>query len=226
MNIHINKIKYSYDNDFAMEIDVKIPQNKWTIIVGKNGSGKSTLLKLMTGVLTPEFGEINIDHSKIGYIFQNPDDQIIQLSIEKELAFNLENRGVPIREIELKIQESLIEYDFVGREKQSPNELSGGERQRLALAGTLISDPEILIFDEPTGFMDFLQKEKLYKRIEKLKESGKTVIWVTHELDELFLADNVLELDDGKISFFGNQHDYLQKLVSEPFIREHYLECI
>jgi len=226
MNILLNKIKYFYDNDFSLEIDVEIPRNKLTMIVGKNGSGKSTLLKLLTGVLNPKSGEIHIDHSKIGYIFQNPDDQIIQLTIEKELAFNLENIAMPIKNIEKKVNQFLTEYDFVDRGKQSPNELSGGEKQRLALASTLISEPEILIFDEPTGFLDFKHKEKLYKMTEMLKQSGKTIVWVTHELDELFFADSILELDKGKISFFGPQKEYLQHLQNNPIVMENYLECI
>jgi len=224
MNILLDKIKYSYKKEFSLEIDLEIPKHKWTMIVGENGSGKSTLLKLLTGVMKPDSGEINIDSSKIGYIFQNPDDQIIQLTIEKELAFNLENIGMCKSDMEQKIDYYLEEYNFQSQRNYSPNQLSGGEKQRLALAATLISDPEILVFDEPTGFLDFKQKEKLYQRVMDFKNKSKTIIWVTHELDELFFADKIIELEKGNVSFQGSKIEYLHKLSNNHIIQEHYLK--
>ncbi|MBN2279403.1 MAG: ABC transporter ATP-binding protein [Candidatus Marinimicrobia bacterium] len=225
MNICLKEVSFTYQNHFTLNIDLEIPANSWTMIVGKNGAGKSTLLKLLAGVIQPDQGTLSFGPSRVGYIFQNPDDQIIQLSLAKELAFDLENLGLPVQQIENKITDFLREYDFQGRSEQSPNTLSGGEKQRLALASTLISDPDILVFDEPTAFLDYRQKEKLYQKIEMLKKN-KSILWVTHELDELFLADSIIEMEQGQISFKGSREQYLKRLSEIPFIRKHYLSCI
>ncbi len=222
MSVILDKVKYSYGSQFSLNINLQIPENSITILIGENGAGKTTLLKLLAGVLIPDTGRIvfgNETH-EIGYIFQNPDDQLIQLSIEKELAFNLENQGVGQAKMAKMINTYLQEYDFQGREKVSPGNLSGGEKQRLALASTLISAPQLLIFDEPTGFLDYKQREKFYRRVEKLKTEGHTIIWATHEIDELFFADQLLELKAGNTWFWGDYFDFLSQFEDSPEIRE------
>ncbi len=231
MSILFKNVNYSYKSRFTLDVNIQIPNNSWTVIVGKSGAGKSTLLKLLIGIIKPNFGEVIFDSKKsgMGFIFQNPDDQIIQVSLEKELAFNLENQAVDVDIIRDKVQNTLKEYDFDNRGEESPNNLSGGEKQRLALAATLISNPNILIFDEPSSFLDYEQKEKLYRRIEKLKQDGKTIIWTSHELDEILLADHVIELDNGHVIYEGDRDNYLHKILKNDimfkYLNDNTSEC-
>ena len=223
MSISLKQVTYSYNTNFSVNIDLNIKEGNWVVIVGKSGAGKTTLLKLIAGILTPDTGEVEFAHDdvEIGFIFQNPDDQILQVSLEKELAFNLENNAMPMENMRVLVEQALSDYHFDGREKSSPNALSGGEKQRLALAATLISNPDVLIFDEPTSFLDYIQKEKLYQKVSELKSSGKTVIWSSHELDEIMLADFVIEMDNGAVIFSGEREDYLKKLFQRDFISEY-----
>ncbi|MFP4547496.1 MAG: ABC transporter ATP-binding protein [Fidelibacterota bacterium] len=227
MSIILDRVKYSYGSQFSLNINRQIPENSITILIGENGAGKTTLLKLLAGVLVPDSGKIIFDYDNpdIGYIFQNPDDQLIQLSIEKELAFNLENQGMKQEKMAEIINTYLDEYDFQGRAKISPGYLSGGEKQRLALASTLISKPQLLIFDEPTGFLDYKQREKFYCRVKQLKAGGHTIIWATHEIDELFFADYLLELKAGQTRFWGSNTDFLKHLENNPEMRELLYPC-
>ncbi len=227
MSIILDNVKYSYGSQFSLNINRKIPANSITLLIGENGAGKTTLLKLLAGVLIPESGRIKFEYDKhdIGYIFQNPDDQLIQLSIEKELAFNLENQGMEQEKMAEIIKTYLVEYDFQGRAKISPGNLSGGEKQRLALASTLISKPQLLIFDEPTGFLDYRQREKFYRRVKQLKTRGHTIIWATHEIDELTFADYLLELKAGSTRFWGSNRDFLKHLENNPEIKELLYPC-
>jgi len=213
MSIKINNLRFSYKPDFCLDIHTTLPAKSWIIIVGNSGAGKTTLLKLLAGILTPDSGEIEYPEgdSTAGFVFQNPDDQIVQLTIEKELAFNLENKGMALAEMEKKINVFLQEYQFAGKEKVSPSKLSGGEKQRLALAATLISSPKLLIFDEPSSFLDYKQKDKLYTKIEQLKKEGKSIIWTSHELDEFMMADWIVELEGGKIKYSGEKEEYLTR---------------
>ncbi len=224
--IRLNNVTYRYGPTFNLQLDLAIPFHSVTVVTGDNGAGKTTLLNLLTGVLAPQSGSINFSPKQpdIGYIFQNPDDQIIQVTVEKELAFNLENKGFPVDNIAEKVMHSLQEYKFIGRESQSPTTLSGGERQRLALASTLISDPDLLILDEPTSYLDYKQREKLYIKIQQLINKGNTIIWVTHEIDEMVMADQIVELKAGQVNFYGPPEAYLNRFSKTLNIPESYLQ--
>lgn len=212
MNIKLNNLKYSIKSGFSLSVNLEIPANSWIVITGETGSGKTTLLKLLAGIIAPDSGEIyfGIVNPEIGFIFQNPDDQLIQLSIEKELVFNLENQAMPINKIRKRLDMFLEKYGFNKIRKKSPNNLSDGEKQRLALAATLISEPDILIFDEPTSFLDYKQRELLYQQIDYLKQSGKTIIWTSHDIDEYLLADYILELKNGQVSYLGSKQEFIR----------------
>lgn len=223
MSILLKDITFTYNSEFSANFNMEIESGTWTAIVGDSGAGKTTLLKLIAGILQPDTGSVHYSQSdvEIGFIFQNSDDQILQLSVEKELAFNLENQAVALPEMRKKVAKSIANYNFQGREKSSPNILSGGEKQRLALAATLISEPDVLIFDEPTSFLDYVQKEKLYQRVADLRKRGKTIIWCTHELDEIFFADQVIEIGNGQVVFVGKRDDFLRKMFTQKYLTDY-----
>ncbi len=215
MSIILKGISFNYGNkkNFS-NLDLEIPDLRCVVITGKCGSGKTTLAKLIAGILELKSGEIMF-HSKykgrpkIGYIFQNPDDQFIQLSIEKEIAFNLENDGIEMVEMEKIVTDQLKKYGFSNRRKDSPNSLSGGEKQKLALAGMLVSNPEILIMDEPTSFLDIVDRVEFYENIRKLQKEGLSIIWISHEEDEIYLSDYVIELENFQVKFSGERDEYI-----------------
>ena len=225
MRIRISDLDFQYKKSLQLfkAINLEIPLNSLVIVTGNSGSGKTTLLKLIAGLLEPVSGRISFelngkscDDIHFGYLFQNPDDQIVHFNIERELAFNLENRGVPSAEMRLLVENALREYKLVDRRDDSPNHLSGGEKQRLALAGMMISNPDILILDEPCSFLDINAQIQLYRRIFELRDRNISIIWISQEVHEIQMADYVIELDQGAVTWNGKSADYL-KMIEDVY---------
>ena len=233
------KFKYSDAKTYALDgINLTIPENKYIAILGHNGSGKSTLSKLLVGLYKPNEGSITIDdiqiskkslrkiRSKIGIVFQNPDSQFIGASVEDDIAFGLENKKMEREEMHKVVRhfaEKVGMIDFLDKE---PQNLSGGQKQRVAIASTLALDPKIIIFDEVTSMLDPKGKTEVIKLIKEIqKEKKKTLISITHDMDEAILADQVIVLSGGKVVAQGKPQDILKdkKLVNiakidAPFI--------
>ncbi len=225
MRIRISDLDFQYKKSTPLfnNINLEIPLNSRVIVTGNSGSGKTTLLKLIAGLLEPGSGRISFELNgkcrndiHFGYLFQNPDDQIVHFNIERELAFNLENRGVPSAEMRIQVENTLQEYDLADRRDDSPNYLSGGEKQRLALAGMMISHPDILILDEPCSFLDINAQIQLYRRISDLRKQNVSVIWISQENHEIRMADYVIELDQGAVTWTGKSVDYL-KMIEDTY---------
>ncbi|MBN2601128.1 MAG: ABC transporter ATP-binding protein [Candidatus Marinimicrobia bacterium] len=219
MRIRISDLDFQYTKSAPLfsHVSLEIPLNSLVIVTGNSGSGKTTLLKLIAGLLEPVNGQISFDINgknsndiHFGYLFQNPDDQIVHFNIERELAFNLENRGIPSAEMRIRVEDTLREYNLTDRRNDSPNNLSGGEKQRLALAGMMISCPDILILDEPCSFLDIYAQIQLYRRISELRKQDVSVIWISQEIHEIRMADYVFELDRGAVTWNGKSGDYLK----------------
>jgi energy-coupling factor transport system ATP-binding protein len=191
-------------------------------ITGNSGSGKTSLAKLISGLIKPESGRIVFQRNEIprneipnsrvhfGYLFQNPDDQFVHFNIEREVAFNLENRNVDPAVMKEKVKLSLMEIGLFGRKSDSPNNLSGGEKQRLALAGMMISQPDVLILDEPCSFLDIFTQIQLFQKIDELRKRKVSIIWITQEDHEIKMADYVIRLDEGRVIFTGSREDYIK----------------
>ncbi|HDP69045.1 MAG TPA: ABC transporter ATP-binding protein [Candidatus Marinimicrobia bacterium] len=220
MRIRISGLDFQYRKGpfLFKNINLEIPLDGLVVVTGNSGSGKTTLIKLIAGLLTPVAGQIKFDFNgkpvddiQFGYLFQNPDDQIVHFNLERELAFNLENRGIPVAEMHRRVEDYLYRYDLADRRNDSPNRLSGGEKQRLALAGMMISCPGIMILDEPCSFLDSPAQVRLYKQIAALRKEGVSVIWVSKEDHEIRLADYVIELDSGEVSWSGQSDEYLKR---------------
>ena len=219
MRIRISDLDFQYKKSAPLfnNVNLEIPLNSLVIVTGNSGSGKTTLLKLIAGLLEPVSGDISFELKEkiradihFGYLFQNPDDQIVHFNIERELAFNLENRGVPSAEMRVRVEDALQEYDLADRRDDSPNNLSGGEKQRLALAGMMISHPDILILDEPCSFLDINAQIQLYRRISELRKQNVSIIWISQEIHEIRMADYIIELDQGTVTWNGKSADYLK----------------
>lgn len=224
--IKVKDLRFSYSGSdfYALDgVTVEIPKGKYVAILGHNGSGKSTLAKLLVGLYKPTSGSIELDgtliskknlkkiRKKIGIVFQNPDNQFIGASVEDDIAFGLQNKKMP-RE---KMQKQVIDFaKKVGMEKhlhKEPQNLSGGQKQRVAIASTLALDPDIIIFDEVTSMLDPKGKREVLELISEVQKSkDKTLISITHDMDEAIMADQVLVFSKGKLLASGKPQDILK----------------
>ncbi|MCR8613165.1 MAG: energy-coupling factor transporter ATPase [Mycoplasma sp.] len=220
--------KYFGSDDYALkDVNIEIPKGKYIAIIGHNGSGKSTLSKLLVGLYKAESGKISINdieitketikeiRSLIGIVYQNPDNQFIGSTVEDDIAFGLENKKISreeMRKIIYDLSEKVGMKEFLNKE---PENLSGGQKQRVAIASTLALDPEIIIFDEVTSMLDPKGKDSVLKIIRKIqKDKNKTLISITHDMDEAIISDEVIVLSGGKIIASGDP----KKILSDPKI--------
>ena len=187
------------------QANIELKEGEWTAILGCNGCGKSTLVRLMNGLLPLQDGNLSVNGINAGnpankwelcrvcgMVFQNPDNQFVSSVLEEDIAFGLENAQVPEREVTSKVKEALELVGLEGYEKRSPSSLSGGQKQRAALAGVLALNPEILIFDEATSMLDPKGRREVLAEMKKLRDCGKTVVMITHDVEEAVLADQVI----------------------------------
>jgi energy-coupling factor transport system ATP-binding protein len=178
-------------------------------VVGPNGGGKSTLVRLMNGLLVPDSGRVRISghdpstqpfevRRHVGMLFQNPDNGLVAPFVEDDVAFGLENLGVPRPQMRGRVAAAIRAVGLEGYERREPHTLSGGEKQRVALAGLLAVEPEILVLDEPTSMLDATGRTEVLERLEALR-TEKTILHVTHHLEELVNADRILVLNGGEL---------------------------
>lgn len=199
-------VKNAVDN-----VSFSISKGQWIAIVGHNGSGKSTIAKLMNGLLAPTSGEVRFDRdvltednlwdvrSQMGMVFQNPDNQFVGATVQDDVAFALENSGVAFGDMVKRVHESLAQVKMDGFLNHEPHHLSGGQKQRVAIAGALALRPKLLILDEATSMLDPQGRIEVLQTVQQLRrETGLTVISITHDLEEAMLADRVLFMNGGK----------------------------
>lgn len=210
------------------DVSIKVEKGEFVLITGPSGCGKTSLCRCFNGLI-PHFyqgelkGEISvagIDPLKrhtyemakhVGLVFQNPENQLFALSIEKDVAFGLENNGVPRDEMRKRVDWALNQTGIYDIRERSPHEISGGQQQRVAIAAVLAMQPEIIVLDEPTSFLDPLSAEKIFEVIYNLnREQGITVILVEHRLDlTAKYTNHLIVMDEGKVRLEGNPHDIL-----------------
>jgi energy-coupling factor transport system ATP-binding protein len=191
------------------EVSFQLRPGEYVGVVGPNGGGKSTLVRLLNGLLKPDAGRIRVSghdpatlpfevRKHLGVLFQNPENGLVAPFVEDDVAFGLENLGVPREEMRRRVARAIRAVGLVGYERREPHTLSGGEKQRVALAGLLAVEPEILVLDEPTSMLDAAGRVEVLQHLEALR-SKKTVLHVTHHLEELLIADRILVLNGGKL---------------------------
>ena len=216
--IKINKLSYRYDNsDVLRNISLSIAEGDYLAVIGANGSGKTTLIKHLNSLLLPTKGDILVDdintkkdsweiRKKVGMVFQNSEDQLVTSIVEEDIAFGLENLGIPTNEIKARVNGALKRLCIGHLAKKNVNMLSFGQKQLVALAGVIVMKPKYIVFDEPTTMLDPKNKKNILSIINDLnKKEGITIILVTNVLEDLKNAKKVVALKDGKIIFSGNK---------------------
>jgi energy-coupling factor transport system ATP-binding protein len=185
-------------------------------VLGPNGSGKSTLVRLMNALLLPTTGNVRVDgmdtadestvwdiRSRVGFVQQNPDNQIVGTVAEEDVAFGPENLGVPTAELRRRVDEALAAVQLTGFERREPHLLSEGQKQRLAIAGALALQPSYLVLDEPTAMLDGAGRSDVLDAIRELRSRGVGIVHVTHHLEDVLTSDRAVVLQHGRIAFEG-----------------------
>ncbi len=228
--IKIRNLNYSYKDDdgnpipVLKDLSLDIEKGEYVAVLGHNGSGKSTLAKLLNlviddydyfdGLIEVDGVEVSSDEitedeiyelrKKIGMVFQNPDNQLVATVVEEDVAFGPENLGLDRKELRKRVDEALATVGMTAFAQHEPHRLSGGQKQRIAIAGIIAMRPDCMIFDESTAMLDPMGRRDVVNTIEKLnREEGKTVITITHYMDEAVRADRVIVINDGKIILDG-----------------------
>lgn len=231
--ISAQKVEFHYNNEYEENeapkpvkqvlkgVSLDIPRGGFTAILGHNGSGKSTIAKHMNAILLPCGGKVWVDgmdtcdeeklfdiRSRVGMVFQNPDNQIVATIVEEDVAFALENMGVPPDEMRERVDDALKSVGMYEYRVHSPHQLSGGQKQRVAIAGIIAMRPECIVLDEPTAMLDPKGRKEVLKTIRKLNaEFGITIILITHYMEEAALADRIVVMDNGEIIMDGVPRD-------------------
>ena len=218
--VEIQDACYCYDEDDMQAVDgvnLNVQKGAFVAVLGHNGSGKSTLAKLINALYLPTRGRVlvcGLDTSAqeqvwnvrrhAGMVFQNPDNQIVANVVREDVAFGLENLGVPHDEMLPRIDAALKAVRMTDFASFAPHMLSGGQKQRVAVAGVLAMQPEVMVLDEATAMLDPSGREEVLSTVRKLnRRQGMTVIWITHFMEEAAVADRVVVLDQGRVALDG-----------------------
>jgi energy-coupling factor transporter ATPase len=219
-------------------VSLQVEGGEIVAVLGANGSGKSTLVRLANGMLRPAHGRITVDgvatvdgnpralrgsesggvghrderqiRELVGVVFQHPDEQIVATAVEDDVAFGPENLGLPRAEIRRRVDESLNVVGLEGLERREPHLLSGGQKQRLVIAGALAMRPRYLVLDEPTSMLDPQGRSEVLSVIARLRNDGRGILLVTHDLAEAARADRVLVLHGGSVAFEGTPEELFE----------------
>jgi energy-coupling factor transport system ATP-binding protein len=192
---------------------LEVPRGEFWMLLGNNGSGKSTLLRLLAGLLTPQSGEIRLD-DPLGFVFQNPDHQLVMPTVGADVAFGLVKENLSIPEVRARVGEALAAVNLLEMERRPIYALSGGQKQRIAIAGAIARHCEVLILDEPTALLDPDTQLELVAQVQKLvKNRGMTALWVTHRLEELNYCDGAFLLESGRVVAQGDPQILKQRLM-------------
>lgn len=209
-------------------LNLSIEKGSFVAVLGHNGSGKSTIAKLTNGILFPKNGRVLVDgqetkeddsifdiRKKVGMVFQNPDNQIVSSIVEEDVAFGVENLGVPPDECRKRVDDALKTVGMYEYRTKSPSKLSGGQKQRVAVAGIIAMRPQCIVLDEPTAMLDPSGRREVLETVRKLnREEGITIVLITHYMDEAVQADRVVVIDNGRIKL-DDTPDKVFSLVSE-----------
>ncbi|KHE72558.1 energy-coupling factor ABC transporter ATP-binding protein [Halobacillus sp. BBL2006] len=225
--IEFRNVSFRYQEDMPWvlkNVSFTIGANEWVAIIGHNGSGKSTIAKLMNGLLFPQEGEIIVNGKKVaqetvwairkqvGMVFQNPDNQFVGTTVRDDVAFGMENHGMP-RELMLdRIKESLASVQMTEYERHEPHRLSGGQKQRVAIASVLAVSPKYIILDEATAMLDPKGRKEIMSTIRDVQEQRNlSLITITHDLQEVTQANRVLVMNQGEVWMEGTPRDVFSK---------------
>lgn len=225
--IKFDNVSFSYETEdengnpktekVLENFNFSVEEGSFVAILGHNGSGKSTVAKLTNGILFADEGTVTVDsilardddtiydiRKTVGMVFQNPDNQIVSSIVEEDVAFGVENIGIPSDECRKRVDEALKTVGMYEYRLRTPSKLSGGQKQRVAVAGIIAMKPKCIVLDEPTAMLDPSGRKEVIDTVMKLnREEGITIVLITHYMDEAVKADRVVVMDDGKIKLDG-----------------------
>jgi energy-coupling factor transport system ATP-binding protein len=218
--IELSNVNLTYDGaarPALTDVSLTIGEGEAVAIVGPSGSGKTSLVRLLNALLLPTSGRVIVDgldtsdpanvwqvRRRVGLIFQNPDNQLVSTTVERELAFGMENLGLPSGEIAARIEDTLERLDLVRLRDRAPHRLSGGEKQRVAIAAVLAMRPDCLALDEPTSLLDGVGRREVWEILRELRrDTARTVVHVTQFPEEITLSSRAVVLAGGRVVFDG-----------------------
>lgn len=225
--LSIKNVSFTYDSGTpALEnVSIEIKEGEFLCIVGHNGSGKSTLAKMLNGLLLPTEGTVEVagmdtsDDSKlldirrlVGIVFQNPDNQIVTTVVREDVAFGLENLGIPTDEMIIRVDEALKAVGMENYADSAPHMLSGGQKQRIAIAGMLAMQPKVLVLDEATAMLDPYGRRDILSIVRELHDNkGITVVMITQYMEEALGADRVIVMNSGHVQMEGTPQEIFDR---------------
>lgn len=217
--ILVKNLSFQYDpasEPVLKDITLQIGKGEYLAFIGPNGCGKTTLVKHFNALLLPGSGDVIIDgmntkepslhrdiRRRVGMVFQNPDNQIVGMTVEEDVAFGPGNLGLPSREIRSRVEEALETVGMASYRSRAPHTLSGGEKRLNAIAGVLAMKPDCIVLDEPTSYLDPAGRDRVMKVIRDLNRQGLTIIQISHDLDEVVDAGRVVLMNRGAIVLEG-----------------------
>ena len=228
--IEIKNLFFKYNPDDERNVlnnlNLEIKEGEFLAVLGHNGSGKSTLAKLINGLLLPSSGDVIVNNlntkndkdvwtirSIAGMVFQNPDNQLVATMVEEDVAFGPENLGIETKEIHERVDFALKAVGMEKFRRNAPHMLSGGQKQRVAIAGILAMMPEYIILDEPTAMLDPNGRKEVMDTVKMLnREYNKTIILITHYMDEAALADRIIVMEKGENILEGTPRDVFSQV--------------
>lgn len=225
--IEVSGLSYRYNENqpwVLQDLNFSVNTGEWLTIIGHNGSGKSTLAKCLNGLIIPQKGTVHVGgfdtrnektlwdvRRLVGMVFQNPDNQFVGATVQDDVAFGMENHGIPREDMISRLSEALRLVKMEPFAASEPHRLSGGQKQRVAIAGIIALQPLIVILDEATSMLDPEGRREIIRTMRYLnKEHSLTVLSITHDLNEAVCADRMLVMNRGKIVSEGNPHDIFQ----------------
>ena len=208
------------DKAILQDCDLAVPKGEFWMLLGANGSGKSTLLRLLAGLLQPTSGEIEIS-PPVGFVFQNPDHQLVMPTVGADVAFGLVQEKLSIPEIRQRVEESLTAVSLAAFQRRPIYALSGGQKQRVAIAGAIARHCDVLLLDEPTALLDPDSQLELVAQVQALvKNRGITALWVTHRLEELEYCDGAFLLEAGRVIDRGDPERLKRRLMQTEDVED------
>lgn len=227
--IEIKNLSFQYEGSskkVLKNLNIDIKEGEFICVLGHNGSGKSTLAKLINAQYIPTEGDILVGNMNTkdddnlwniremcGMVFQNPDNQLVATIVEEDVAFGPENLGVPREELRKRVDECLELVGMSEYKRHSPAILSGGQKQRIAIAGILAMNPKCLLMDEPTAMLDPQGRKDILDTVLKLREMGKTIIHITHYMEECVNADRIIVINEGNVVLEGTPREVFSNVV-------------